>query len=70
MHRSTCLPRITIWSNEKVEQLQQKIMQSNQMMDRYKRRLESFEKTKTDSKKRKVTPKDSDYWIKTFGLPT
>ena len=70
MHRSTCLPRITIWSNEKVEQLQQRIMQSNQMMDRYKRRLESFEKTKTDPKKRKVTPKDSDYWIKTFGLPT
>ena len=66
MHRSTCLPTITIWSNEKVEQLQQKIMQSNQMMDRYKRRLESFEKTK----KRKVTPKDSDYWITTFGLPT
>ena len=45
-------------------------MQSNQMMDRYKRRLESFEKTKTDPKKRKVTPKDSDYWITTFGLPT
>ena len=70
MHRSTCLPTIKIWSNQKVEQLQQKILQSNQMMERYKRRLESFERTKTETKKRKVTSKDSDYWITTFGLPT
>ena len=70
MHRSTCLPTIKILPNQKVEQLQQKILQSNQMMDRYKRRLESYEKTKTEPKKRKITPTDSDYWITTFGLPT
>lgn len=70
MHRSTCLPTIKIFPNQKVEQLQQKILQSNHMMDRYKRRLESYEKTKTEPKKRKITPSNSDYWITTFGLPT
>ena len=70
MHSSTCLPTIKNWPNQKVELLELKILQSNQMMDRYRRRLESYEKTKTEPKKRKVTPTDSDYWITTFGLPT
>ena len=73
MHLSTCLPTIKIWSNRKVEKLEQKILQSDQMMDGYRRRLESFERPKTVPKKRKTNPPTSpelDYWITTFGLPT